>query len=240
MTFLDRLKKMLGCQEAYWKEQYDSCGKQLSSALNEMLSLKNTIENLKSQLVKDDSKIPSWLDTAQYVYTPKIALPEGLVELLDPCEIYASNNVLKGICQVNLQNKSLDEKLIWIWYFVIDALTYMYDVNEDWQFPIVTYYKKKGDCEDGTILFVEICKQAGIKADSVFNCCGWFTQGTQKFGHSFPIAKMQDGKFYVFETTIDYHPRTDQLVLFKGSPYDASWGLCNHRFKGKIINGDQI
>jgi hypothetical protein len=238
MGIREWLLSILGCEEGLWKGKYTDCSTQLDKALNDMLSLKSQVEELKLQLIKDDSKKPDWLDLTQYVYTPKVAIAEGLVELYDPCEIYASNEVLYGICQGNLKNKTLDEKLMWIWYWVIDALTYMYDVNEDWQFPIVTYFKEKGDCEDGTILFVEMCKQASIKADYVFNCCGWYHQGADKFGHSFPIAKMEDGKFYIFETTLDAKPAAPKL--FKGSNYDASWGLCNWKFKGKIIGGDQV
>jgi len=91
------------------------------------------------------------------------------------------------------------------------------------------------NCEDGTILFLTLARISGIKADSIFNACGWFyTNDGRKFGHSFPIAKMSDGKWYVFETTLDFIP--SKPMLFKGSNYSADWGVHNWKFGGMIKN----
>ncbi len=90
-------------------------------------------------------------------------------------------------------------------------------------------------CEDGTILFVTLARIAGVPADKVFNALGWFysADGRSKFGHSFPIAQMTDGKWYIFESTLDVVPKFPKL--FKGSNYDAAWGVHNWKYDGQII-----
>jgi transglutaminase-like putative cysteine protease len=188
--------------------------------------------------VEDTSSKPSWLDTSTYPYIPNIMIAEWTGQLSDPREIYASNQLIKNLVVNGTKGMNNDQKLLWIWQYVVNALSYAYDVNDDWQFPIVTYYRKEGDCEDGTILFVEMCRWANIPADSYFNACGYFTEQGVKNGHSFPIAKMSDGKFYVFESTLDGTVTSPKL--FMGSPYDSSWGLCNFKYCGIIKNGNQI
>jgi len=208
---------------------------------NEQLSegnnkLQNEIDELNKQLEGDNMARPIWL-TNDYPYKPFISIEEGKITLSDPRDIYAESITLTDIVK-KWKNLPLNQRLQYIWYYVIDALTYAYDVNEDWQFSQVTINRQKGDCEDGTILFITLCKTAGIKSDSVFNACGWYTEGNNKYGHSFPIAKMEDGQWYIFESTLDFKPTNPKL--FKGSNYDASWGLCNWKYYGKINGGDQI
>lgn len=218
MNFIDWLKKISGCQEDIWKNKY-----------NEL------VKNLQPTPIV---VVPEWLDQSQYPYLPYLSLEEGKVKLDDPKEIYASNILLYNIAS-QWKDLSLNAKLLAIWKFVGDALQYRYDVSEDWQFPITTYYSKFGDCEDGTILFVELCRLAGISADSVFNVCGWFYKTTtEKFGHSYPIAKMEDGQWYIFETTV--HPAPTVPKLFRGSNYTGEWGLANWFMYGRIKGGIQI
>ena len=202
-------------------------------------SFKDTITELQNQLNQqgDDSVKPTWLDSSIYPYKPYCVIEEGKYTLEDPRDIYSDSSSLINVANT-WKKLPLNQKLMAVWYYVIDALTYAYDVNEDWQFPIITFYRKLGDCEDGTILFVELCKLAGVKSDSIFNCCGWYHQGTEKFGHSYPIAKMEDGFWYIFETTLDNKPTSPKI--FKDSDYDASWGVCNWKYYGKINGGDQI
>jgi len=221
------LKKLVGCKEDYWNDKYNE-------SLNIIEALNNRIEELENE---EEINVPPWLDTSEYPYKPFISIEEGKTTLEDPRDIYTSSVTL-GLIAEKWKGLPLNQKLMNIWHFVIDALKYRYDVKEDWQFPIVTYYMKFGDCEDGSILFVELARLAGISPERVFNACGWFTQDANKFGHSFPIAQMEDGKWYVFESTLDYKP--DQLMLFKGSNYDASWGVANWALFGKIRGDDQL
>jgi transglutaminase-like putative cysteine protease len=238
MTALDWLKKIFGCKEEYWKQEanrlygisqeYDAENKSLKVVIYQQTK---DINDLKSLIVVDNSICPMWLDERYMPYIPSVSLPEGTVALDNPREIYTSNLELKNMILKETKGMTSDQKILWAWYKVIDCLTYMYDVTDDWQFPIVTWEKLQGDCEDGTVLFVELCKLAGISADSVFNACGWYKVGDKQFGHSFPIARMADNKWYIFETTLDYHPSGP--ILFEGSNYDDSWGDCNWKYAGK-------
>ena len=206
-----------------------------NNAKIEIEELQADLKNLEQD--ENMTKKPEWLDDTIYPYKPFISIEEGKYTLDDPRDIYTESLTLRSIAN-KWKNLTFNQKLMNIWYFVIDALTYAYDVNEDWQFPQVTYYRKLGDCEDGTILFITLCKLTGIKADSVFNSCGWYHEGTNKYGHSYPIAKMEDGFWYIFESTLNTKPINPKL--FKDSNYDASWGVCNWKYYGKIIGGDQI
>jgi transglutaminase-like putative cysteine protease len=239
MDIFSWFRKTFGCNVDYYIDLYNAASSKNSELSDEIDSLNEKIQILQQQIdnQENDAMKPTWLDTSQYPYEPYIVIQEGSTTFTDPRDIYAESRTLASIVS-KWKTLPLNQKLMKIWGFVIDALTYRYDVNENWQFPIVTYYMKLGDCEDGTILFVTLCHLAGIKADKVFNACGWFTQGTNKYGHSFPIAQMEDGKWYIFETTIDNHPSVP--MLFYGSNYDASWGVCNWTYYGKIIGGDQI
>ena len=231
MTFSEWLKSILGCQEVYWKseanrlyglcQEYDEENKRLKEQLNQ--------NNQKW----DEGTKPEWLDTSQIPYEPLIEI-EGEQIKLKPQDIYMECPTLRDIA-VKWRDLSLDQKLWEIWKFVIVRLTYKYDKNENWLPPIISYVRKFGDCEDGTILFVTLARLAHVPADSIFNGCGWYTDSSgNKFGHSFPIAKMLDDKWYIFETTIDNIPTSPKL--FKGSNYDGSWGMANWKFAGKGPN----
>ncbi len=238
MGFVKWLLNVLGCREDLFKQLYVNSLDIIDEIRDENKLLKKQLEEYK--IWEDEEmyiKAPSWLDTSIFPYKPFVSIEEGKFHLDDPRDIYTSSRTLAKIAR-KWRKIPYDQRLMTIWYFVIDALKYAYDVYEDWQFPQVTYYRKYGDCEDGTILFVTLCRLAGIHCDKVFNACGYYKSGSTKYGHSFPIAQMSDGKWYIFETTLDWHPRSP--ILFKGSNYDASWGLCNWAYYGKIKNGDQI
>jgi hypothetical protein len=226
------LRNILGCQEDFWKGKFDASETAAAVMAEDMRKVISENNDLKNQLVTDSSNCPSWLDERVMPYIPNVSLPEGTVTLDNPREIYCSNAELKDMVVLETKGMTSDQKLTWAWYKVIDRLAYMYDVTDDWQFPIVSWYKRQGDCEDGTILFVELCRLAGITADSVFNACGWYKSNGQNFGHSYPIAKMADGKWYVFESTLDYHPGAP--VAFDGNAnYDDTWGDSNWKYAGK-------
>ncbi len=93
-------------------------------------------------------------------------------------------------------------------------------------------------CEDGTILFVTLSRIAGVPADKVFNALGnvYTKTGKVAFGHSWPIAQMSDGKWYIFESTLDFVP--SKPMPFIGSLYSAEWGVHNWKYDG-IIKPDK-
>jgi len=207
--------------------------------LKEELSKKNEEIKMLKQLVLEEEHVepPEWLDLSKSSYQPKreILRKDGKVERVSykPCDLYVVTPTIKKIV---LDNKwyllSHDKKLMKIWAYVIKRVKYQYDFLEDWRYAIITNNYRKGDCEDGTILFITLCRAAGIPANKVFNACGWYYTSSGRFGHSFPIAQMSDGKWYVFESTLDFVPSKPKL--FKGSNYSADWGVHNWMFDGKI------
>jgi hypothetical protein len=111
-------------------------------------------------------------------------------------------------------------------------MTYNYDDGEDWRFSAISAAYGKGDCEDGTILFLDLAREAGFKPTEIFNATGWVTnKNGEKFGHSFPILNCGDG-WYIYETTLSSLPTS--TMKFLGSKYDCSWGLANWLWDGKL------
>lgn len=209
--------------------------KKLQQTNNE---LHDELLKVKELLEEPIMETPEFIDTNIQAYKPIVVGEGETVIIQDPRDIYAISPTLeKWIINNGIHKMTHDEKLRAIWKFVIEAITYKFDKAENWQFPAETYYRKYGDCEDGTILFVVLCRAAGIKPDKVFNACGWVKTSNGQFGHSYPIAQMSDGFYYIFETTIDYVPT--QPMRFKGSNYDSSWGVANWLFSGGIKNGQQ-
>ena len=61
--------------------------------------------------------------------------------------------------------------------WVCDKVQYIGDykqwsMQERWQTPLETFYNKKGDCEDGSILLYAIARAKGVIADKMFLWCG--------------------------------------------------------------------
>jgi hypothetical protein len=173
----------------------------------------------------------------------QINTTNGVKEItLSPTHIYSSNALTKKVAlNLGLRDLYISDKKACaraIWKYVIDNIDYELDEGEDWRFSAITDTYGEGDCEDTTILFIDLAHEAGFKANEVFNATGYFTQkdGT-RFGHSFPILNCGDG-WYVYETTIDSLPGAP--MLFLGSNYTANWGLCNWKYGGFIKIGNQI
>ena len=226
MGFREWLLNVLGCREQYWHDQYDMIYEGINRKDEIIAELNAKIKELEEQNNIDDSVIPKWLDSSQIPYEPVIET-EGENVVLKPQDIYMETASIRDIA-FGWRGLSTDQKLLNIWKFVINALTYAYDKDDNWQPPIVTFARKKGDCEDGTILFIALCRVAHVRAESIFNACGLYDG---KYGHSYPVAKMSDGKWYIFETTLDNVPAAPKL--FKGSNYTADWGYANWKYAGK-------
>ena len=239
-----------------WLDSYFTCKSEIRTIANEneRISVLSGIERENQELKlanyalireianltyapEDITLAPDWLEEgAAYIPRKRSDTKSMGIKtiLLDPRDFYVPFPSLVDIVKKTVWSSlKHDEKLLAIWGWVIMAINYEFDNDEDWRFAPESLQLKTGDCEDGTILFVSLCRIAGIPADSIFNACGWFTQpnGT-KFGHSYPIAKMEDGKWYVFETTIDFVPSLPKRFL--GSSYTADWGVANWKFTGGI------
>jgi len=212
----------------------------LTSKITELNSYIKILEEDDEGTVK-----PDWLSTAKKSYQPKIRIVnetiEKVISLLEPQDIYTKSAVIKRISnENNLKKLCAEDKekcAKEIWRIVIQALKYENDKVEDWRFSPITYYYKKGDCEDGTILFVDLAREAGFKSDEVFNATGWVYQAEDKFGHSWPILNYGEG-WYIYESTLDGVPAKPKK--FKGSEYEADWGVANWTFSGHIIGDNQL
>jgi len=221
------------------------------SAINSLLEATlNTVKNLSDEIKKLKEPTyapkPEWLDENGDVYKPSIKVFERGSQYnvnIMPKDIYAISPSLESIVSDNGWRLVTDlDDLLWrIWSYVTDRITYAYDQDESWEYPTTTYYRMKGDCEDSTILFVTLCRLCGIKSDGIFNVTGWWHMSDgSNVGHSYPIAKNKDGKWYVYETTLPSINASYKPKLFKGSNYTADWGCSNWLYSGRIYGQNQI
>jgi transglutaminase-like putative cysteine protease len=132
--------------------------------------------------------------------------------------------VSKGWLAMEPLEKRINEVFKW----VVLNHAYQYDLGEDWRNAQETFYYKKGDCEDSTILFVTLCRLAAIPADRVFNAIGSFN-GT---GHSFGIARHDDNRLYLYETTLSSPPSSIKAYDGNG-PYKIDC-LSNWKYVGVL------
>jgi len=222
--------------------------KQEKSYKSKINALERKIRALESESQEhDDVKAPKWLNTDVLPYQPLIQVLEKSGSSVSkhyvkirPQDLYVcSPSLVKLVKDMKWRELEHDKKLRSIWIYIITNYHYAFDESENWQYPVTTFFRREGDCEDTTTLFVTLCKIAGVPADKVFNATGWFYPKTGgRIGHSFPIAQMSDGKWYVFESTLTSIPMNPKL--FKGSEYDASWGVSNWKFAGRIkCSGDR-
>lgn len=212
----------------------------LREELSKLFLEKETLNDELKTFTLPHVPSPQWLDDSKQAYSPPVrylsTTGKPYTTSLKQQDIYTPSKVLDDlVTSEGWRRLSHNKRLKEIWYFVIDRLKYAYDFGDAWQYPQTTYYRRWGDCEDGTVLFITLCKIAGIPADSVFNACGYFDDGNNKFGHSYPVAQMEDGLWYVFETTINNKPK--HPIRWKDSPYYAEWGLANHIYQGKLKDG---
>jgi transglutaminase-like putative cysteine protease len=231
-------------------QNYADENKNLEDELSEdKVMLEATLKTVKSmgdeiKFLKEPNYVPcpEWLDTTVDVYKPTITVVERGNTYnvnISPQDIYAISPTLQKIAdEKGWISLTQNQKFYEIWRFVLDRCDYRYDANDSWEYPTTTYYRTFGDCEDTTILFVTMCKLAGVKADSVFNATGWWkmSDGTN-IGHSFPIAMNEDGKWYVYETL---NSLPTGAKLFKGSNYTGEFGISNWLYAGKIKGANQI
>jgi hypothetical protein len=190
---------MLGCQEAYWKEQYDSCGKQLGSALNEMLNLKNKVEELKLQLVEGTSKVSEFekfLDskfpTTRLVYTKRWAFNQNNTYQMDVRDFITDINSLPKL-------NFIDDVFKYHINYVSDNFQTV-GMLDFWQIPIETLKFGKGDCDDSGALRCTLARRMGNY--EVNYALGFY--GNE--GHFFNLM-WEAGQVYIVENTSNkYEP----------------------------------
>lgn len=214
---------------------------ELSTGYEELLAELQSYEN---RLEENKYDKPSWLDTSKKSYIPRrmvtTKVKQYYIQLSNQRSIYNPfNPSIIDFVKLKEWNliKDLDKRAYEIWKYVINHLKYEYDFFEDWIPSYVSLYADRGDCEDGSILFVDLCRASGIPPNRIFNATGWvsWTKGGEKFGHAFPIFKRNDGKWWIYETVIDNVPSKPKR--FFTSLYDCSWGLANDVWQGKLKGG---
>jgi len=211
----------------------------------ELINLKVLVKKLEeANKEKEPIVKPEFLDDSlSYMPVVRIAAKDGdaTIELM-PNDIYSSNAAVDRIVATKqwqtLYKTNKKECAKKIWHYVIDRLKYNYDKEEDWRTSQITITLRKGDCEDGTILFVDLCRATGFTPDEVFNACGHFTQNGESFGHSYPILNYGEG-WFIYETTYD-SMKPDEPLRFKGSNYIGDWGLANDKWYGNLSFPYQI
>jgi len=230
MSFIDFIKKLIGCKETEWRELYFQVDKHNTVLIN-------TIAELEDQNKPwDEGEKPDWLNDTIKPYEPIVEI-EGEIIKLEPNDIYMESPSLRKVA-AGWRDLTLDEKLWEIWKYVIVKVNYKHDIRENWIPGAITVARGWGDCDDSTILFITLARIAHVPSDRVFNATGWYDDGTTKYGHSFPIVKLSDDKWYVMESTLQTIPGSPKL--FKGSNYDCSWGVSNSVYFGKLFKGNQL
>ncbi len=213
---------------------------QIEENQNEIGALNDALEYLQQELNDNNIEKPDFLNNVMpYQPKSKIVTKTGSKQIvLQPTHIYSVTPHIKMLAdKYHLRTLYQQDKkacAMKIWEYVINALTYEFDDGEDWRFSTISLAYTKGDCEDGTILFLDLAKEAGFKANEVFNACGYVRKKDgSKFGHSYPIVNWGEG-WYIFESTLDTLPSKPMKLL--GSNYGAEWGLCNWKFGGRLKN----
>ena len=224
--------------------------KDTATLAQQNVDLTATVAGLKGLVaqcyVDPPTTLPVFLDPTAYCYKPNVEVlnPDESVDSIsftDPRGIYTRSDFLNssiGISSLLLLTKY--QKLAAIWAYVINALTYVSDYGDNWQTSNVTVVRKKGDCEDGSILFVDCARAVGIEANQVFNAVG-----NTNFGyHSYPIVflsaddvkgtpvESSGAGFYIYESTLDVVPAAPKPL--NGSVYWADGGLQNWAYAGAI------
>ena len=188
---------------------------------------------LKAGSVEPTSAYPVWMKPGT-VYEPSttVVRPDGFRDSIHiPVRFFYPR--FDDLQQLVLDSGWLDlstveEKLSTILKWVILNHAYQSDLGEDWRNAQETFYYKRGDCEDSTILWVTLCRLAGVPADRVFNAIGSFNGS----GHSFGIGVHDGNRLFLYETTLTSPPSSTKAYEGNG-PYDID-SLSNWKYAGVL------
>jgi len=116
-------------------------------------------------------------------------------------KIITKSSLIEGRVK-RLKGKTHDETALNVLKFVGRYLTYLPDrynklkQPEYWYDPETTWQMKQGDCEDGALLIISICRMLGIPAYRIKACAGWVKVKNKKEGHCYAIYLADDGEWY--------------------------------------------
>ena len=110
-------------------------------------------------------------------------------------DVYSVKDFIRPLDVVNLANDNVNDA----WNLVCTEISYVEDpIEEYWQFPLETWGKKTGDCEDTSFLLASILRN---NLQDVYVAGGLFKSEGQSWGHAWVVWNG-----YIFETTLDEIP----------------------------------
>jgi hypothetical protein len=206
----------------FMKEQFELMQETKNKLLEELEALKHIEADYEIPHEIIDVNSFGYMPNAKfYYYNTSIKKIDAITVQFTPSKFYRvwSDEMFKFFRDAVKNCKTFDEKVVKLRDVIKNRVTYKHDVNksgtstgENWRLPTDTFYGKIGDCEDTTILWVTACHICGIPADRVFNGTGHYKHPTGWIGHSFGLAKFDDGNWRVRETTSKRQP-----LLFKNN-----------------------
>lgn len=212
---------------------------------NTIVSLNNSIDSLKAELAyqttEPETEKPKYISKDGFCYAWMFQSEGEDILLKNPTHVYTRSDMLYDLVKVEeLKKLPRYQRLMKAWEFVIKAITYKYDKFDNAQLHVVSLYRKKGDCEDGAIMFLDILRMLGFSPTEVYNVVG-----NTSFGyHSYPVVwltkediagtpvESQGEGLYIYETTLDFLP--DSPKKLNGSNYWCEGGIQNWRYFGAI------
>ncbi len=134
---------------------------------------------------------------------------------------------------------TFDEKVVKLRDVISDRVKYESDAavrnnaiikGENWHTPTTTFYSKVGDCDSTSILWTTACHICNLPADRVFMATGYYKQFNNWFGHAYGLAKFDNGKWYVIETTSKRVP-----ILNKNNPQYKQSGTLDGLYNWNVV-----
>ncbi|MFA5158050.1 MAG: hypothetical protein WC451_02595 [Patescibacteria group bacterium] len=225
----------------------------------EVISLEKEIEGLRAKLSlyeEPETRVPDFLDESKPAYRPTMQYLDekgklNSVQITTPQDIYPLWGFALNIVIANQWNKLSEYKaLMAMWNFVVlkKNLEYISDYGDNWAPAVLTYYRKKGDCEDGVLLFMALIRAyCALVPNSNLSARAFNAVGDCSFGyHSFPIIEITEENcveagvssdkagFCIFETTLDYEQTSPAILKGSKSYFIDEGGLQNWKFSGQI------
>lgn len=146
-----------------------------------------------------------------------------------------SHILQEAITKNRLDEGTDDVKIINILKFVYNTIKYVPDVatsgvEEFWQHPEITLQKKKGDCEDFSLLIKSLALMVGIPDYKIKVCAGWVLSNSKLAGHCYCIYVRDDdtwcvidGTFYVNFTNVNNRLEHKEEKLYYPVEHPIWW-----------------
>jgi hypothetical protein len=247
MEIKKAVMKWLGCQDDQLKQQIASRDENITeltetnnnlneenTMLNDLIKNRNSeIAELKAAVLKT-SEFQIFMDKqfpqASLLYRKRWIFDKDHIIELDP-------RTLIGVDLSLPQAKTLQR----IWEY---SITYVYDgyaeqgIPDYWQMSSETHaLGDKGDCEDSSIMRINMARNIGIK--NIFLGVGFYNK---TIGHAFPV-QFENGKLYVMEATNNIFERKPLNEKFENELYkvhyiiseDTCWTVDGSASFGALI-----